>query len=218
MVKEASLFRYVIFYNASGPSGDIELYQAPNISVVGAVHTNGAAYLGFNVGVGVFGSSPAVTDPDPTDSVPGLKPIAFTAVNGIFCLRKIDNYLAGLLDPSAISRTDSVNETSSRQSGLNPPYLNSVQLGYTTRTVGGSTLQLPGVTGTLQNPLTVARDSRQNFGGTPLSGYDTRLVRDSAKEKAVRGFSFCDDGQGRFVKISHQLGRLFCAGRFWIHG
>jgi hypothetical protein len=183
MVKEASLFRYVIFYNASGPSGDIELFQAPNISVVGAVHTNGAAYLGFNVGVGVFGSSPAVTDSDPTDSVPGLKPIAFTAVNGIFCMRKIDNYLAGLIDPTAISRTDSVNETPSKQSGLNPPYLNSVKLGYTSKTVGGSTLQLPGVTGTLQNPLTVARDSRRNAGGTPLSGYDTRLVRDAANRQ-----------------------------------
>lgn len=183
MVKQASLFRYVIFYNASGPSGDIELYQAPNIAVVGAVHTNGSAYLGFNAGKGVFGSSPAVTDPDSTDSVPSLKPIAFTAVNGIFCLRKIDNYLAGFLDPTVISRTDPVNETSSKHPDLNPPYLNSVQLGYTTKTVGGFPLQIPGVTGALQNPLSVARDSRRNAGGAPLSGYDTRLVRDAANRQ-----------------------------------
>jgi hypothetical protein len=178
LVKSASLFRYVIFYNASGPSGDIELYQAPNISVVGAVHTNGAAYLGFNVGIGAFGSSPAVPDPNPTDTIPGLKPIAFTAVNGIFCMRKNENYLAGLLNPMNVSRTDSVNETSSKRPGLNPTYLNSVQLAYTTRTVGGFPLQLPSVTGTLQNPLSIARDSRQNVGGIPLNGYDSRLVRD----------------------------------------
>lgn len=179
LVKNASLFRYVIFYNASGASGDIELYQAPNISVIGAVHTNGAAYLGFNVGVGAFGSSPAVTDPNPNDSVPGLKPIAFTTVNGIFSMRKNDNYLAGFLDPMVVPRSHSVNETSSKQSGLNPTYLNSVRMTYTTRTVGGFPLQVPSVTGTLQNPLSVARDSRQNTGGVPLNGYDPRLVRDA---------------------------------------
>ena len=179
LVKNASLFRYVIFYNASGASGDLELYQAPNISVVGAVHTNGSAYLGFNVGVGVFGSSPAVVDPNPYDPIPGLKPIAFTAVNGIFSMRKNENYLAGLLDPMAISRSDPVNETSTKRPGLNPPYLNSIALTYTTKTVGGFSLQVPGVLGSLQNPLSVARDSRQNAGGTPLNGYDSRLVRDA---------------------------------------
>jgi len=179
LVKNVSLFRYVIFYNASGASGDLELYQAPNISVVGAVHTNGSAYLGFNVGVGVFGSSPAVVDPSPYDAVPGLKPIAFTAVNGIFSMRKNDNYLAGFLNPMAVPRSHAVNETSAKQGGLRPPYLNSVQLTYTTRTVGGFPLQVPVVSGSLQNPLSVARDSRQNVGGIPLNGYDSRLVRDA---------------------------------------
>lgn len=45
-VNNQPLFRWVIFYAAQGPKGDLELSHGSNLSILGNVHSNGAIYLG----------------------------------------------------------------------------------------------------------------------------------------------------------------------------
>lgn len=43
-----NLFRYVIFYAANGPTGDLEIHPGPALNIAGAVHSNGTIYAGGN--------------------------------------------------------------------------------------------------------------------------------------------------------------------------
>jgi hypothetical protein len=125
LVKNLSLFRYVIFYAAKKATGDLELYGSPDVSVIGPVHTNGAAYIGAAASTDyhvLFGSKQdfdkegKLLDPAPPSSdFPVLKPIPITAVEGLFCIRKInmysgvgstlsDNALSKALDPYKLQR------------------------------------------------------------------------------------------------------------------
>jgi hypothetical protein len=45
-INNQPLFRWVIFYAAQGPKGDLELSHGSNLSILGNVHSNGAIYLG----------------------------------------------------------------------------------------------------------------------------------------------------------------------------
>lgn len=45
-INNQPLFRWVIFYAAEGPKGDLELSHGTDLSVLGNVHSNGSVYLG----------------------------------------------------------------------------------------------------------------------------------------------------------------------------
>lgn len=88
------LFRYVIFYAATGAKGDLELSHADNVNIQGSVHTNGALYLGsglkVNDKVARLGAltgtlAPAATRIGP-DAANNL--VRVNGVDGIFRLSK----------------------------------------------------------------------------------------------------------------------------------
>lgn len=95
-LKLINLFRYVLFYGANGPTGDIELNPGAELNIRGAVHTNGALYLG--------GQGKAYTsnkDADYTNSASSFAGInigakdkiaTITGVDGIFRTRKVGNF------------------------------------------------------------------------------------------------------------------------------
>ena len=92
-LKLINLFRYVIFYGASGATGDIELNPGADLDIVGAVHTNGAMYLG--------GQGNKYLSGDYHDSASSgahiyigttSKVVTVTGVDGIFRTRKVGNY------------------------------------------------------------------------------------------------------------------------------
>jgi hypothetical protein len=189
MVKNVSLFRYVIFYNATGPTGDFELENPPNVTVVGPVHSNGAIYLGrMNYEV-IFGSSPT-GDTTAFPSQPALKTIPMTAVDGFFCMSKRDWYATSPSDLNPMHFARGTTTGNNYQGGY--AYINAAKLKYENLLMGSLTLVMPTrdplfalppeITGTTDSgPFTMYRDSRPAptaSGIVPLNGYDNKLVRD----------------------------------------
>ncbi len=95
-LKLVNLFRYVIFYGATGATGDIEINPGPQLDVRGAVHTNGALYLG-----GQSNSYTTNTNANYTNSATSSSQInigaankiaTITGVDGIFRTRKVGNF------------------------------------------------------------------------------------------------------------------------------
>lgn len=95
-LKLINLFRYVLFYGANGPTGDIELNPGAELNIRGAVHTNGALYLGGQ-GKNYINNS----DGDYTNSASSFAGIhigakdkiaTITGVDGIFRTRKVGNF------------------------------------------------------------------------------------------------------------------------------
>ena len=95
-LKLINLFRYVIFYGANGATGDIELNPGAELNIRGAVHTNGALYLG---GQGKAYLSDVDKDyQNSASSFAGVhigsktKIATITGVDGIFRTRKVGNF------------------------------------------------------------------------------------------------------------------------------
>lgn len=53
-INQEPLFRYVIFYAARGPKGDLELSHRDDLTIEGGVHSNGAIYIGSSTLVNNF--------------------------------------------------------------------------------------------------------------------------------------------------------------------
>ncbi len=194
MVKNVSLFRYVIFYNAVGKAGDFELYGSPDVTVVGAVHTNGAAYIGAAGGGSnstykvIFGSNP-VPEAEPT-----LRSVPVTAVDGLFCMQKRAMYEAGELNPMAVARGTSAGNDYQGSFA----YINAAKLKFkyytkdfteTTKESSTVSFKMPAFdtitvdVAAKTGPFTMARDSRPvSEQGSPLNGYDG-LIRDGPNRK-----------------------------------
>lgn len=88
------LFEYVIFYNASGPAGDIEFGNNPPLEVTGSIHSNGAIYIGGsaknrapNLNLASAANSGTTIDLGRAD-----EPNMIEGCDGIFRLRKVSNY------------------------------------------------------------------------------------------------------------------------------
>lgn len=88
------LFRYVIFYAARGPKGDLELSHADHVTIQGSVHTNGSLYLGSglkaNDRVARLGPLTGALAPATTRIGPDAfnQPVRVNGVDGIFRLSK----------------------------------------------------------------------------------------------------------------------------------
>ena len=199
LVRNVSLFRYVIFYSATGPTGDFELEYPPNVTVVGAVHTNGAIYLGHMDSEVIFGSDPH--SDTPTDStlvalnLPVLKSIPMTAVDGFFSMSKYEWYQSSPSDLNPMNFPRGTAQGNNYQSGY--AYINAAKLKYEKIVMGGLTLAMPtrDTTSALPSeaadsgPFTMARDSRPLTGSyIPLNGYNEKLVKD----KLNRGLKTID--------------------------
>ena len=97
--KLLSLFRYVIFYAANGPTGDLDLWAGADIAINGAVHTNASFYLGgqgskyLDVNGNDYHDS-ASSNKTMTLGGSGANQISVTAVDGIFRMRKPVNLYA----------------------------------------------------------------------------------------------------------------------------
>lgn len=98
-VNKEPLFRYVIFYAQQGPKGDLELTHADPVKIQGAVHTNGALYIGSGGKVndkmarlgsidGNFHPSSTIIGPDAPDAPKTPNPVRVNGVNGIFRISK----------------------------------------------------------------------------------------------------------------------------------
>lgn len=93
-VLKEPLFRYVIFYAARGPKGDLELSHADAVNIQGAVHSNGALYIGgglkVNDRVARLGSIDGSLNPTSTSIGPDVagKEVRVNGVDGIFRLSK----------------------------------------------------------------------------------------------------------------------------------
>ena len=93
-LKLINLFRYVLFYGASGQTGDIEINPGPNLDIMGAVHTNGTLYLGGK------GNTYLKDDYHGSASSGGTlinigsntKKVTVTGVDGIYRMRKVSNF------------------------------------------------------------------------------------------------------------------------------
>ncbi len=88
------LFEYVVFYNGTGPAGDLEICNGPPLFIGGAVHTNASLYLG-----GVSQPNALRTNYfDNANSGSGItigssaEPNVIEGVDGIFRLRKVANF------------------------------------------------------------------------------------------------------------------------------
>lgn len=188
--KTSSLFRWIILYKATGPSGDLELEIAPPIAVLGDVHTNGAAYLGNNQGMAIFGSHPELPDINLLDNIPALRHIRFTTIDGLFKMVKTNNLR---ISPSYADPQFVPLGTPENPAYISPyaPCINSATLQLTNvsfATTPPITLQAPIPLSTSSvNPLTEINDSRVSSNGTPLVpdpskipllGYDKNEVRD----------------------------------------
>jgi len=118
-----SLFKYCIFYAASGPTGDIEFHPGAEMTIPGAVHSNGAIYFG---GSGTASSAPpANAGPVYIGGVSsGLgQPTTVVGVDGIFRMRKSLNILNGFVNPMSVAIGSDLN------GGLASPYeMNDLQL------------------------------------------------------------------------------------------
>lgn len=156
-LKLINLFRYVIFYGAVGPTGDIEINPGPQLDVRGAVHTNGALYLGGQ-------GNQYRTSGNYTNSATSFAQInigaanpmsTVTGVDGIFRTRKVGNFWY----QQALAPTLSV------QLPYNIP-IPHVLNGY------DSMVKLNGV------PLTPDNDSRKGLVG------QTEYVRDQRNKSA----------------------------------
>jgi Tfp pilus assembly protein PilX len=108
-LKNVSLFKYVIFYAATGPTGDIEFHNGPPLDIQGAVHSNGALYFG-GAGNGYLtgsyhGSASdagmiTIGQPKPTNPSDKTDPtVSITGVDGIFRLRKQANLRMAAVTP-----------------------------------------------------------------------------------------------------------------------
>jgi hypothetical protein len=199
LVRNVSLFRYVIFYSATGPTGDFELEDPPDVTVVGAVHTNGALYLGHMDSKVTFGSDPS--SDTPTDStlaalnLPILKSIPMTAVDGFFSMSKYQWYQSSPSDLNPMNFPRGTAQGNNYQGGY--AYINAAKLKYEKIVMGSVTLAMPirDVGSTLPSeaadsgPFTMARDSRPPTGSIiPLNGYNEKLVKD----KLNRGLKTID--------------------------
>jgi len=118
-----SLFKYCIFYAASGPTGDIEFHPGAEMTIPGAVHSNGAIYFG---GSGTASSAPpANAGPVYIGGVTsGLgTQTTVVGVDGIFRMRKSLNVLNGVTNPLNVAIGSNLN------GGLDSPYeMNDLQL------------------------------------------------------------------------------------------
>jgi hypothetical protein len=104
-----SLFRYALFYAATGPDGDIELFAGygATMSIGGATHSNGAIYLAGGSGVvkDVTGSSNdqfTAIDGGGAKFGSAANKTTITCVDGLFRTQKTLNYQASRTPGNAI--------------------------------------------------------------------------------------------------------------------
>lgn len=99
-----SLFKYVIFYAATGPTGDLDLWAGTNIDIFGAVHSNGAIYLGGQGTQHLSGNyKDAASSYNTMNIGTAGSPVPVTGVDGIFRMRKPVNYYAAVRGVSGAS-------------------------------------------------------------------------------------------------------------------
>jgi hypothetical protein len=101
-LKNVNIFKYVIFYAATGPTGDIEFHNGPDLEIQGAVHSNAAIYLGGNGSLYMNGDYVGSASSGGKITV-GKKdaPVNVTGVDGIFRLRKQANLRMASVAPDA---------------------------------------------------------------------------------------------------------------------
>jgi len=92
-LKLINLFRYVLFYGATGKTGDIELNPGAQLDIRGAVHSNGALYLGGQGTAYLTGNYTNSATSGSGINIGSASQIAtITGVDGIFRTRKVGNY------------------------------------------------------------------------------------------------------------------------------
>jgi len=91
-----SLFKYAIFYAAEGTTGDLEFWVGTSIAVGGAVHSNGAIYIGGQGNQYLSGNyhNSASDGGDVTIGGGGGSRVTVTGIDGVFRMRKGGNTLA----------------------------------------------------------------------------------------------------------------------------
>jgi hypothetical protein len=93
-----NLFEYAIFYAATGPTGDLEMWQGTGMSVKGRVHSNGAIYIGGGGQSYIAGQYHTAASGNGGLSIggAGLAATTVTAVDGIYRMRKPGNFIAAM--------------------------------------------------------------------------------------------------------------------------
>lgn len=91
-----SLFKYAIFYAAEGNTGDLEMWVGSSISVAGAVHSNGAIYIGGQGNQYLSGNYHNASSLGGAVTIGGANAnrVTVTGIDGIFRMRKGVNTLA----------------------------------------------------------------------------------------------------------------------------
>jgi hypothetical protein len=203
-LKDVNLFKYVIFYAAVGPTGDIEFHPGPDLHIQGAVHSNGAIYLGgggddYESGQYHTAASSGGVITIGTEQTP----VNVTGIDGIFRMRKAGNHHMArtrpdlsLLDPYQVPATDGVTVggvTMTGQDNLNGG------------TVDSSRISINGV------PFTHANDSRYGLTNG-LTGDDEQthhdLVTDARNRDArvVRGIANVPSFTGYPLEVGREAG------------
>lgn len=92
-LKLINLFRYVIFYGADGATGDIEINPGADLDIVGAVHSNGAIYLGGQGNQYLTGGYQNSASSGSHIWIGSAdEPVTITGIDGIYRTRKVGNY------------------------------------------------------------------------------------------------------------------------------
>jgi len=94
-LKLNSLFKYAIFYAATGNTGDLEFWVGTSISVQGAVHSNGAIYIGGQGQQYLSGNYHNSASLGGNVSIgTNASRVTITGIDGLYRMRKGANVLA----------------------------------------------------------------------------------------------------------------------------
>jgi Tfp pilus assembly protein PilX len=194
-LKDVNLFRYVIFYAAVGQTGDIEFHPGPDLHIQGAIHSNGAIFLGGGSGSYLDGRyHDAASNGGNITIGTEEKPVNVTGVDGIFRMRKAGNHHmarmrndATLRDPYQVPLLDGESAGGVRMSGddnLNGGLatstkivINGVPLNYGNDSRNG-----------LTNGLTGQDELRHNDLVTDARNRDARVVRGISNVPSFSGY------------------------------
>lgn len=94
-LKLNSLFKYAIFYAAPGTTGDLEMWAGTSIAVQGAVHSNGAIYIGGQGNGYLSGDYHTAASGGGGVSIgTSGQRVTITGIDGLYRMRKGGNVLA----------------------------------------------------------------------------------------------------------------------------